>query len=98
MVRLPRGLVEVAGAGGGARSPPPGLEEGRILLGLVEEEGVGGCTELEQVWCVEEEDELLVVEVEVGWVWELVGGEDTLGEVPPGQQQAAEDLAVAAVP
>ena len=57
---------------------------------------MGGCTELEQVWCVEEEDELLVVEV--GWVWELVGGEDTLGEVPPGQQQAAEDLAVAAVP
>ena len=57
---------------------------------------MGGCTELEQVWCVEEEDELLVVEV--GWVWELVGGGDTLGEVPPGQQQAAEDLAVAAVP
>ena len=57
---------------------------------------MGGCTELEQLWCVEEEDELLVVEV--GWVWELVGGGDTLGEVPPGQQQAAEDLAVAAVP
>ena len=65
MVRLPLGLVEVAGAAVGARSPPPGLEEGRILLGLVEEEGVGGCTELEQVWCVEEEDELLVVEVGV---------------------------------
>ena len=96
MVRLPRGLVEVAGAGVGARIPPLGLEEGRILLGLVWEEGVGGCTELEQVWCVEEEDELLVVEV--GWVWELVGGGDTLGEVPPGQQQAAEDLAVADVP
>ena len=59
---------------------------------------MGGCTELEQLWCVEEEDELLVVEVEVGWVWELVGGGDTLGEVPPGQQQAAEDLAVANVP
>jgi len=37
---------------------------------------------------VEEEDELLVVEVEVGWVWELVGGEYTLVQVPPGQQQA----------
>jgi len=98
MARLLRGLVEVAGAGVGARSPPPGLEEGRILLGLVEEEGVGGCTELEQVWCVEEEDELLVEVVVVGWVWELVGGGDTLGEVPPGQQQAAEDLAVADVP
>ena len=59
---------------------------------------MGGCTELEQVWCVEEEDELLVVEVEVGWVWELVGGGDTLGEVPPGQQQAAGDLALADVP
>ena len=59
---------------------------------------MGGCTELEQVWCVEEEDELLVVEVEVGWVWELVGGGDTLGEEPPGQQQAAEDLVVADVP
>ena len=59
---------------------------------------MGGCTELEQVWCVEEEDELLVVEVEVGWVWELVGGGDTLVEVPLGQQQAAEDLAVADVP
>ena len=59
---------------------------------------MGGCTELEQVWCVEEEDELLVVEVEVGWVWELVGGEDTLVEVPLGQQQAAGDLAVADVP
>ena len=59
---------------------------------------MGGCTELEQVWCVEEEDELLVVEVEGGWVWELVGGEDTLGEVPPGQQQAAGDLALADVP
>ena len=59
---------------------------------------MGGCTELEQVWCVEEEDELLVVEVEVGWVWELVGGEDTLVEAPPGQQQAAGDLAVADVP
>ena len=59
---------------------------------------MGGCTELELAWCVEEEDELLVVEVEVGWVWELVGGGDTLGEVPPGQQQAAEDLAVADVP
>ena len=59
---------------------------------------MGGCTELEQVWCVEEGDELLVVEVEEGWVWELVGGEDTLGEVPLGQQQAAEDLAVADVP
>ena len=59
---------------------------------------MGGCTELEQVWCVEEEDELLVVEVEVGWVWELVGGGDTLVEVPPGQQQAAEDLALADVP
>ena len=57
---------------------------------------MGGCTELEQVWCVEEEDELLVVEV--AWVWELVGGGDTLGEVPPGQQQAAGDLAVADVP
>ena len=98
MARLPQGLVEVAGAAVGARSPPPGLEEGRILLGLVEEEGVGGCTELEQVWCVEEEDELLVEVVVVGWVWELVGGEDTLGEVPPGQQQAAGDLAVADVP
>lgn len=96
MARLPRGLVEVAGAGVGARIPPLGLGEGRILLGLVGEEGVGGCTELEQVWCVEEEDELLVVEV--GWVWELVGGGDTLGEVPPGQQQAAEDLAAADVP
>ena len=42
MVRLPRGLVEVAGAAVGARIPPPGLEEGRILLGLVLEEGVQG--------------------------------------------------------
>ena len=57
---------------------------------------MGGCTELEQVWCVEEEDELLVVEG--AWVWELVGGGDTLGEVPPGQQQAAGDLALADVP
>ena len=45
---------------------------------------------------MEEEDELLVVEV--AWVWELVGGGDTLVEAPPGQQQAAEDLAVADVP
>ena len=35
MVQLPRGLVEAAGAGVGARIPPLGLEEGRILLGLV---------------------------------------------------------------
>ena len=35
MVRLPRGLVEAAGAGVGARIPQLGLGEGRILRGLV---------------------------------------------------------------
>ena len=74
--------------------PLQGLGEEHILLVQGEEGYIGWGQE----WCVEEEDELLVVEVEVGWVWELVGGEDTLGEVPPGQQQAAGDLAVADVP